>query len=470
MSPCLSRAIRSIPLTSPRLAIKPLTLALAAAALLAAPTAWADDAALRAEIAELRAQMAELKAQMNELAAQGKAATNPAVAQAPAPVPVARAGATPAAAVTTELAARVDRLEQTASGAAPHSDTTIFSYGEIAYSRPTHSPNDAQIDLSRAVIGIGHQFDDRTRMAAEFEWEHAVTSFDDQGEAEVEQLYIERQFTDRFGARAGLMLVPLGLINENHEPTAYYGVFRNFVETAIIPTTWREGGVALYGSTDNGFRWNVGVVSGFNLSKWDASSEDGRESPLGSIHQELQLARARDPALYVAGNYEGIPGLTVGGGVFGGKAAQGATDFAAPDTRITLWEGHARWQAGAFDVSALYAHGSITDTEALNLSFIGQPTPVPKTFWGAYVQAAWHAWSSNDYALTPFARYERFNTAASYAPIPEGLGVPVSPTEGVWTLGANFNVGPNIVFKTDYQKFKVDTGRDRFDLGVGYQF
>ena len=84
--------------------------------------------------------------------------------------------------------------------------------------------------------------------------------------------------------------------------------------------------------------------------------------------------------------------------------------------------------------------------------------------------ASKRVWSKGDYALTPFARYERFNTAAAYEPVPEGLGVPASPTEGVWTIGANFNLGPNVVFKTDYQKFKVDSSRDRFDLGMGYAF
>ena len=489
------QAARPVARACVRFARKPLVLALTAATMFAAaPAAWADDAALRAEIAELRAQMAELKAQMKELTAQAKGSANQAAAapsaQAPSQVaarpptaspssppsspasspPSTQQAAAATSAQTTALAARVDRLEQSAANTEPRSGTTLFSYGEIAYSRPRQSPSDTQFDLARAVLGFGHQFDERTRVAGEFEWEHAVTSAEDQGEAEVEQLYVERQFSERFGGRAGLMLVPLGLINENHEPTAYYGVFRNFVETAIIPTTWREGGIALYGGTDNGFRWNVGLTSGFDLSKWDASSEEGRESPLRSIHQELQLAKARDLSIYVSANYQGVPGLLIGGGVFTGKAAQGTEDFAAPDARVTLWEGHARWQTGPFDLSALYAHGNITDTENLNLTFIGQPTPVPKTFWGAYVQGAWHAWSSADYSLTPFTRYEWVNTAASYEPVPQGLGVPASPTEGIWTIGVNFNVTPNIVFKADYQKFKVDTLRDRFDLGMGYQF
>ena len=353
---CASRRFRRLPL------------ALAIAATLASSAVRADEAALKAEIAELRAQIAEMKAQMKEIAAQNKAASTSTTAAMPAPAPA-----------QTDIAARVDRLEQTvATQAEASSETTLFGYGEITYNRPTHAANQTQADLARAVLGWSHRFDERTRMAAEFEVEHAVASADDSGEAEIEQFYVERQFTDRVGGRAGLMLVPIGLLNEHHEPTQYYSVFRNLVETAIIPTTWREGGLALYGGTDSGLHWNVGVTTGFNLAKWDPSSNEGRESPLGSIHQELQQASARDLSQYVSVNYDGVPGLQLGGTVFTGKAGQGTEDFAAPNARITLWEAHARWQPGPFDLSALYSRGTISDTEALNLTFVGQPTPVPK--------------------------------------------------------------------------------------------
>jgi hypothetical protein len=161
----------------------------------------------------------------------------------------------------------------------------------------------------------------------------------------------------------------------------------------------------------------------------------------------------------------------VGGTYFTGKAGQGVADFPAPNARVTLWEAHARWQPGPFDFAALYSRGTISDTEALNLTFIGQPTPVPQLFYGGYVQAAWrNAWSYKDYALTPFTRYEWVNTAASYAPVPQGLGVPTTPTEGIWTIGANFFVTPSIVFKADYQQFKVDSSRNSYQLGFGLNF
>src|SRR5206468_9269000 len=67
-------------------------------------------------------------------------------------------------------------------------------------------------------------------------------SSSDAGEFEVEQFYVDHMFTDKAGMTAGVFLMPVGLLNEHHEPTAYYGVYRNFIETLIIPTTWTMSG------------------------------------------------------------------------------------------------------------------------------------------------------------------------------------------------------------------------------------
>mgnify|MGYP003769105859 CR=1 FL=1 len=424
-------------------------IAAALAAILAfAPLAQADDAGLRSEVAELRAQLQALQREIATLR-QERAPVTPASA--------ASAAAVPAPATAEDRANR-------------DSGTQLTGYAELNYNRPTAKAAAAQADLRRAVLGFTHRVDDTTRIVGEFEWEHAIVSADDKGEAAVEQLLIEHEIHPSLGLRAGLMLMPLGLLNERHEPPTYYGVERNFVETAIIPSTWREGGVALYGTTAAGFSWSAGLTTGFDLGKWDATSDEGRESPLGSIHQEMQLAKARDPSLFVAGNWQGIPGLTLGGGVFTGKLAQGMEKYPAADARLVLAEAHARWQSGPFDVQALYAHGHISDTEALNLTLLGNPTPVPESFWGGYVQGAWKVWERDDSSLAPFLRYEAFNTAAAYAPAPIGLAPDTAPAEHVWTIGANYWLNPNIVFKADYQHFDVDDTKNRFDLGMGYMF
>ncbi|MQA18702.1 hypothetical protein GEV01_04145 [Rugamonas sp. FT103W] len=430
-----------------------------AAAFLSAPfAATAGEAELMARIEKMAAELEQLKAELKASVKKTEAVEQrqqAIAAAAPAPAPVAARASAPAA-------------ETTLAAAGP---STIFGgYGEVNYNRPTKNASGAQADVRRAVIGIEHRFDPKTKVVAEFEWEHAIVSADDKGESEVEQLYVEREFGNGLRSKVGLYLIPMGLLNANHEPTAYYGVERNFVETAIIPSTWREVGVSLSGDTAGGLTWDTGITTGFDLGKWDAAGSDGRESPLGSIHQEGQQAKSRDLSVHAALNWRGVPGLLVGGSIFTGKAGHKADGFTANDARITMYDLHTRYTPGRWDLSALYARGQISNTEALNETLVGNPTPVPKSFAGWYTQAAYRLLEVGDYTLSPFVRYEQFNTAKSYAAVPQGLGVAASPDEKVTTVGANLKVGEGVVLKADYQKFKEDKSRDRLNLGLGFSY
>lgn len=455
-----------------------LTLLAAAAAACFGGNAAADEAALAARIEQMQAELNALKAELRLMKAAQAAAP---VAAPAAPVAAAAgapavAAATPSPAQSNATGAQTPLPDQMAPsspyGTAPTtaSPLSVFGYGELNYEIYPRDRSQNQVDLARAVIGIGWRFDDRTRFVGEFEWEHAVTSADDQGEVAVEQFYVERTFTPSLAGKAGLFLIPSGLLNVNHEPTQYFGVTRNFVETQIIPTTWREAGLSVGGLTTADLSWDVGITTGFDLSAWDPNSDEGKFSPLGSIHQEGQLARAANLSGYGALNWRGVPGLLVGGSVFAGKAGQSQPNFPADGAVVTLTEAHARWTPANFDLSALYAWGHITDTAAYNLSVLGAPTPIPQDFFGWYLQAAWYAWRDGELQLAPFVRYEQVNTGWKYASLGPGITPASLPTEGITTFGANFYLTPNIVFKADYQWFRVNNLYDRLQLGLGVNF
>lgn len=421
--------------------------ALAWLLLCAAPAIRAAEstAVLESRVAALESELKDLKAQLAQLVAEKAVAKASSAAAAPAAEPPA---------------------EAPASSSAPA--LSWFGYGELNYTRPSADPSQARADVGRFVLGAGYRFDDRTRLQSEVEVEHAVSSASDPGEVEIEQAYIEHDLSAQVRAQLGLFLIPSGLLNENHEPTRYYGVFRNFVETAIIPSTWREGGLGLQGNSASGLRWDIGLTTGFDLSKWDAGSPEGAESPLGSIHQELALARAGNLSGYLAAQYTGINGLRLGGSLFAGGAGQGQPGFS--NTRVSLWETHGRWQPGSWDLAALYARGHVSNTAALNQQLLGSPTLIPEDFFGWYVEAAWRERVGGPWPLLPFLRYERFNTASAYAMLNGGLTPRPRADREALTAGVQAQFAPGVIFKLDYVDFAHGRDGDRFDLGLGYEF
>ncbi len=426
-----------------------LTLLAAAALAVAGGPTWAQsarEAELLKRMDQLSAELEKLKAEVVQLKSQ--------------PAPVAPA---PAAAPAVAVAAEPVVPAQPA--------TVLTSYGEVNFNHYTKDSSRDQADLRRFVLGLQHRFDPKTKLVAELEWEHAVTSAEDKGEVEIEQAYVERQVSNDWAARMGLFLIPVGLLNESHEPTAYYGVERNFVETRIIPSTWREGGVQAVGDLGNGLTLQAGVSTGFNINNWDFSSDsEGRESPLGSVHQEMSQAASRDAAFFGALNWRGVPGLQLGGSVFTGNSGQGSTT--RPQVRVTLWDLHARYTPGAWDLSALVSQGYFSNSAEFNQvpEAVGADTLLPSRFGGWYVQGAYKAWRSGDYLLTPFVRYERFNTASAFADIGQGLTPAAQKAESVWTAGLNFYISEGVVLKADYQNFHEASDDNRLNLGLGWSF
>lgn len=351
-------------------------------------------------------------------------------------------------------------------------ENTFGGYGEINYNHYGSDSSRDQMDLRRFVLFFGHRFNDSWSFNSEVEWEHAVTSADDKGETEIEQAYLNYQISQSMSLKTGLFLMPFGFLNESHEPPVYYGVERNEVETRIIPSTWREGGVGFLGSTEAGLEWNVGAVTGFDVTKFDDAGK-----PLAAVHQELSEARARDLSYYAALNYK-VPGFVVGFALFTGNSTQGNAafkadpskpDFSGIDGRVTLGDVHARWQQGGWDIEGLYAKGGFSEADKIDqvLKAHGATAFVPSEFYGWLVQAAYQFELSKGASIAPFARYEQYDTQSS---MPSGFSADKANADKVTTVGLSFKPLAQVVFKTDFQSYHDNTDNSRFNLGLGYMF
>ncbi len=317
-------------------------------------------------------------------------------------------------------------------------ETTIGGYGELHYNNLSSDLNNTdkkEFDFHRFVLEFGHDFNDKVRFFSELELEHALVEDtadgSGPGEVELEQAYIEIDTSDSSTLKAGVFLIPVGFLNETHEPPTFYGVERNPVEKNIIPTTWWEAGAMYSANTASGISYDLAFHSGLN-------------SATGSVRSGRQKVAeaAGDNLAYTARlKYTGTPGLELAGTVqYQTDMSQGT---AADAVSATLLEAHARYTTGALTLSALYATWDVdidTSAQTQDGSIIEASYKVNSN-WGVFARQ--NNWSNDDGA-TDKAQTD---------------------------VGFNYWPHEDVVFKFDYQLQNDDAGDyDGFNLGVGYQF
>jgi len=316
--------------------------------------------------------------------------------------------------------------------------THIGGYGELHYNDKNGSDN--QVDAHRFVLYVEHEFTDDVRFFSEVELEHSIAGDDQNGEVELEQAYIEWDFAKNHSATFGQFLIPIGLINETHEPETFYGVERNSVEKNIIPATWWEIGAMLGGEIVPGFSYNLAVTSGLETPTSGKNAYLPRKG-----RQKGSKATAEDFAYTGRLKYTAIPGLELAATLmYQEDIAQG---MGGDDASALLWETHGVYQSGSFSLRALYAMWDIDGNEAKAL--------------GRDEQDGWYIEPS--YKLTPrlgfFARYSEWDNNA---------GDSDNTEIEEWDLGLNFWLVENVVFKADWADQK--NGEDSFNLGLGWSF
>jgi len=363
--------------------------------------------------------------------------------------------------------------------------TSIGGYGELHYNLeiPENGDSEAQLDLHRLVIFFAHNFSDDFRFYSEVEIEHAfIEGGDESGEVGVEQAYVDwRLLDDALGLRAGVVLVPMGIINQWHEPPIFNGVERPMVDKVIIPTTWREAGIGVFGQPTEGLRYELYLVGGLDPTGFSTGSG------LRGGRQHVFEAAADGPALTGRIEWEPMLGMVAGLSGYGGIAGPNATletnctpDPMDPDVfnctdevdaSIPVVGGSAdvriRWQG--IEARALAAFFSIGDTDEIRT---GDPDSIDvgSALFGWYVEAGYDVLNTmdTDQQLVPFARFEQYDTTFGHDQ--DAVEGSAAVTDVV--LGLSYRPIPQLAFKGDVILRNPETGDSAtlVDLGVGWMF
>jgi hypothetical protein len=269
------------------------------------------------------------------------------------------------------------------------SGLSLGGYGEFFFAAPTRGSESftRTADLMRFITYVGYKFSEKVLMNTEIEFEHATTSANlagNSGSVSLEFSYLDLLLTKEFNFRAGNLLVPLGFVNEIHEPPFYRGNVRPAVETRIIPTTWRELGAGLHGELTEGLSYRLYAMNGLDARGLD-------ETGVRGARQKGNRALWEDVAGTLAVDFDrGL--VRAGAGVFIGRAGQGQRfDGVAISPLTTVAEGHVELRRGRFEGRALAAFTDITEAGALSvgLSNPGDPVVIPDSQLGWYVESAW---------------------------------------------------------------------------------
>ena len=330
---------------------------------------------------------------------------------------------------------------------------SLGGYAEALYERRNGDAPD-EIDFLRLVTYIGYRFDEHWVFNSEIEFEHGGE------EVGVEFAYLDYLWKDALNFRAGLVLIPMGFVNELHEPPTFLAAKRSETERRILPSTWRENGLGVFGDA-GGFSYRAYVVNGFDATGFtDQGLRGGRQNGSEALAEDLALVGRLD--------WTETPGLLVGAALYFGDASQEQAGLGA--TTVTAFDLHGEWRSGGLWTRALLAGARVDDVAELNAAqgFVGADS-VGEELEGYYVEAGYDVLGllapGSTQALSPYLRYEALDTQAE---VPSGfLSDPANDTD-LLTAGLNWRPRSNLVFKGEYQDF--EDAEDGWNLLMGFSF
>jgi hypothetical protein len=331
------------------------------------------------------------------------------------------------------------------------SPLSIGGYGEMFWANPDNG--DAFADVYRFVPYIGYKFSDNLILNTEIEFEHG-------DEMKVEFMYLDFLMDQSFNIRLGHLLVPMGLTNMRHEPTLFNTVQRPDIEKYLLPSTWHETGVLVYGELENsGFEYHAGLVNALDLST--AGNTGGNYKWIRDGRMGGHKATMESIAVVGRIDYTGINGLLAGVSAYYGDAAQGGVS----GSDAFIYDLHASYELNGFKARGVYTATSVDGAE--NWGIADAATDAS----GYYVNVEYDvlANASSSYRLPVFVQHE------SYDPVEKTVdGTVYNQERDITTVGINYFPHEQVVLKLDYAMTSYDDPAaqdvDTVSFGLGFLF
>ncbi len=349
---------------------------------------------------------------------------------------------------------------------------SIGGYGEAYYRKDVGDKSLSDRDTSdflRFSLYVGYKFTDRIIFNSELEFEHASTSTG--GSVSVEFAYLDFMMWKWANFRAGMLLAPLGIVNELHEPIAFNGVERPEVERRIIPSTWRENGIGLFGQLADGLEYRMYAISSLKASGF-------KDNGLRSSRQKGGETLAEDIAFVGRLDYSPLDGIQLGVSIYTGNSGQGEVftsqltgeEVKLPESNLTIWEVHGIYRYRGLEARGLFAMSHLGDARELS-GILGRN--LANTMYGWYAEVAYDVLPllrpGSSQSLSPFVRFSYVDLQHK---MPAGMSANLSRETRIWTPGISYNPHPNVVLKVDYRNFDTVKARraNEVNFGLGFVF
>lgn len=361
-----------------------------------------------------------------------------------------------------------------------NSKLLVGGYGEVHYNQPLSGDtyNNGKLDVHRVVMLLGYNFNEKTQFISEIEYEHVK-------EVYVEQAFLQYKLNNGINFRGGLMLVPMGIINEYHEPTTFNGVERPLIDNTITPTTWREIGFGISGTIlPASLKYQAYVMNGFN--GYDGSAKLSGAKGMRSGRQKGAESFVSSPNFAGKIEYFGIRGLNLGVSAYLGKTQSKLYDGTDKDddaavamadssvVGISMLGLDARYSISGLQLRGQLYYASLSNTDEYNTftATDGSLNDVGSAMIGYYAEAAYNVFRTVDteLQLTPFVRYEFLNTHSS---VENNIAKNAAYEKTAFTTGLTLALTKGAVVKTDIQFVKnaaTDTYAKTFSAGIGVMF